>query len=58
MQILSLFFSLIPGGTAEFLKASVGTWLDLSLVPTPEVTEVDVLLKGGVTNKLSPYSEL
>ena len=33
------------------------TWLDLSLVPTPEVTEVDVLLKGGVTKKLSPYSE-
>ena len=33
-------------------------WLDFSWVPSSEFTEVDILLEGGVIDRLSPYSEL
>ena len=33
-------------------------WLDFSWVPSPEFTEVDIFLEGGVIERLSPYSEL
>ena len=33
-------------------------WLNFSRVSRPEVTEVDILLEGGVIERLSLYSEL